>query len=69
MKWHYTKDNDFPEMFNCGCLCDLIAAYEVLCYDKESNMWYDSWGDRKVVKGIGVEKWIKISDIEKEVNP
>ena len=67
MKWHYTKDNDFPKDAR-SCLCDLGTKYEVLCYCENSETWYDSWLYEEKEYKNHIIRWISVSAIDKEAS-
>lgn len=74
LKWHYTKDNDYPELFGeyahkvypqIPCLVFYRGTYMVRWWNIEEKCWDDEECDDYFCDKDGVEKWLYIDALEK----
>ena len=72
MKWHYVKDNDWPEETDTMCLCKYTEMNDNSWFTKYSvAMYTDFEGKKEFInhdgRCVNVDYWVKISDIEESI--
>ena len=73
LKWHYTKDNDYPELFGkyenkhypqIPCLVLYRGMYGVRYWNVTEQCWDDEECDDYCCDKDGVNKWLYIDSLE-----
>lgn len=74
MKWHYTKDNDYPQPRegkgkedSFQCFVFRAREYRILTWNCYYDCWDDEEGDDYLCDKEAVEKWISLDEITSEL--